>query len=403
MPPATAAPWVLVAGGFHPLGGMDQLNAALVRELLARDTPVHLVTHQVDESLRDPFVTVHLVGKSAGSIFLGQRLLDQRGRAVAAAVTARNPSARVLVNGVNCAWPDINWVHFVNHAWPPRADTGPRWLRVKSRFEATLTLRRERAIIPRSRLLIANSEGTRRELVEGFALAAERVVTIYPGNNERYAPPPPARRGAARASFGVTDQRPLVAFVGALGYDPRKGFATLWEAWQRLCADPAWRAILLVVGGGRAVPRWRRMVQAAGLADRVVLTGFTDDVASVLAAADLLVSPARYEPYGLNAQEAICSGVPAIVSASAGIGERYTADLKELLLDDPEDSAALAARLRDWSSRIALIKERFEPLGKLLRAHTEQAMARQILEAADFTDGEVQKDRGVQSCPAATI
>ena len=39
-----------------------------------------------------------------------------------------------------------------------------------------------------------------------------------------------------------------------------------------------------------------------------------------------MVHPARYEAYGLGVHEAICRGLPAIVSAGAGIAELYPAD-----------------------------------------------------------------------------
>ncbi len=382
------APWVLVAGGFHQAGGMDRLNAALARELVAGGLRIHLVAHRIASDLAaDPLVTTHVVDKSGGSFFLGQRILDQKGKAVAAQVVTNDPSARVVVNGVNCDWPDINWVHFVNQAWPARADDGPAWLRAKSRFEASLTLRRERRILPRARLLVANSNGTRREVIERFGVPGDRVVTVYPGNDERYAPPSAESRAAARAAFGVSDDQPIIVFVGALGHDPRKGFATLWKAWQRLCRRKDWTAVLVAAGGGRAVPRWQRTISDAGLADRVRMLGFTEDIATLLAAADLLVSPVFYEPYGLNVQEAICSGVPAIVSASAGVAERYPVELREMLLANPADDEALAACILEWSPHIAVVKEAFRPFAETLRGHTEQTMARAILDAVETNGG----------------
>jgi glycosyltransferase involved in cell wall biosynthesis len=115
------------------------------------------------------------------------------------------------------------------------------------------------------------------------------------------------------------------------------------------------------------------------------MLGFTDNVPTLLAAADLLVSPALYEPYGLNVQEAITRGVPAIVSARAGVAERYPPELKDMLLDNPTDDVALASRLLAWSSQVEAIRERFQALGGTLRAYTEQMMARTILEAAEST------------------
>jgi hypothetical protein len=137
---------------------MDQLNAGLARYLLSHGTPVDLVAYRVSEELtRNSRATVNLLRKPAGSFFLGQQRLDRHGRKIAVAVTARSPGTRVLVNGINCSWTDINWVHFVHHVWPPQSEGGPRWLRLKNRLEAALTLRRERRILHNSRLIIANS------------------------------------------------------------------------------------------------------------------------------------------------------------------------------------------------------------------------------------------------------
>jgi glycosyltransferase involved in cell wall biosynthesis len=74
--------------------------------------------------------------------------------------------------------------------------------------------------------------------------------------------------------------------------------------------------------------------------------GHRNDVADLLRAADLLVSPTRYEAYGLAVHEAVCCGTPAIVSADAGVAERFPASLKHLLLDDPNDVDGLVLRLR---------------------------------------------------------
>ena len=52
---------------------------------------------------------------------------------------------------------------------------------------------------------------------------------------------------------------------------------------------------------------------------------------TVFAACDLLIHPARYEAYGLAVHEALCRGLPALVSATAGVAERYPEDLGQLL------------------------------------------------------------------------
>jgi glycosyltransferase involved in cell wall biosynthesis len=385
--PATSAAWVLIAGGFHQEGGMDRLNAALARYLAAHGTSVHLVGHRIDEEFAsESAFHREVIRKTAGSFFLALPRLDRAGRAAAVRVSTVDPRARVVANGINCAWPDINWVHFVNHAWPPRADSGPLWLRAKSRMEARLMLRREKRILPRARMLVANSNRTRHDLIERLGLPAERVVTVYPGLDSGWRPVTNAERATARASLGIADTRPVVVFVGALGHDPRKGFDTLWAAWQRLCARDDWTATLLVAGGGRAVDVWRQTVERSQLGARVIFFGFTKLIAELLAAADLLVSPARYEPYGLNVHEAICRGVPAIVTASSGVAERYPTALADMLLPDPENADDLAERMLAWSTNIMVVTERFEPFRRVLASWSADAMARRIVELAECRD-----------------
>jgi glycosyltransferase involved in cell wall biosynthesis len=101
-----------------------------------------------------------------------------------------------------------------------------------------------------------------------------------------------------------------------------------------------------------------------------------------LAACDLLVSPTRYEAYGLNVQEALCCGLPALVSASAGVAERYPAELRGLLVPDPDDAAELAARLRAWRAWRAAYRAQVAPFGQALRARTWGQCAADVIDWA---------------------
>src|SRR2546428_102724 len=82
--------------------------------------------------------------------------------------------------------------------------------------------------------------------------------------------------------------------------------------------------------------RWQGMAAAHELAGRVRFLGFRTDVPDLLRAADVLIAPSRYEPYGLTVHEALCCGLPALVSAAAGVAERYPAELSDLLIPNVE-------------------------------------------------------------------
>src|SRR5688500_11036437 len=101
----------------------------------------------------------------------------------------------------------------------------------------------------------------------------------------------------------------------------------------------------------------------------------------MLRAADLLVSPTRYEPYSRAIHEPLCRGLPVLVSATAGGVERLPRSLDPLLLPDPEDANDLAARLRAWRASPDAFRAGAAQAGDALRAHGWDEMAREIREA----------------------
>jgi glycosyltransferase involved in cell wall biosynthesis len=188
-----------------------------------------------------------------------------------------------------------------------------------------------------------------------------------------------AGREAAKADLSQPPGRPLVGFVGALG-DRRKGFDTLFGAWCRLCGCRNWDADLIVVGEGAELPAWRRRAEEAGVGDRIRFAGFRTDVPEILAALDALVHPARYEAYGLSVREALCRGVPTLVSASAGVAEHYPPALGDLLIADPNDPEELCAKLLAWRRDMERFRLAIQPLSAALRSRTWDAMAGEIAE-----------------------
>ena len=377
-------PWVVVAGGFHDRGGMDKANAALARYLAESGTPLHLVAHDVAPEFQAlPHVSVHAVPRPVSWDLIGEWLLSLEGRSVARAVRDSFPGATIVVSGGNCSWPDVNWVHSVHHAWPCVDRSAPPWFKAKNHLTKSRARRRETQALHAARLVIAHSERTRRDLIHHLGLDARQIRVVYPGSELNWGPVNPQDRATARAWLGKSVDRPIVVFVGALGHDQNKGFDTLWSAWRALCALVEWDADLVVAGGGRGLMSWRRQVHREGLSSRVTLLGFTERIRDVLAAADLLVSPVRYEAYGLNVYEAICRGVPAMVSGRAGIAERYPPTLTEMILPDPENVRDLTTRLLSWRSDVGAWRERFAPFSAYLRRRTWSDMARDFMEVVE--------------------
>jgi glycosyltransferase involved in cell wall biosynthesis len=356
----------------------------LADHLLATGRPVQLVAHEVDGRFRDRSgVTFHHVPRPAESDFLGSMMLHRRGRAVAEQVLSKHPLVRVVSNGGCCDWPDINWVHYVHAAWHPAGRGAPLWFQGKAAIAGRSAGRMELQALRAARLVICNSFKTRDELINRLGISPERIETVYYGCDPVWKPPSARERAAARHWLGQPEHRPLAVFVGGFGFDQRKGFDTLWTAWKLLCNSSDWDVDLVAAGGGNSLRNWQARTAAAGLQERLRFLGFTDRVFDVLAAADLFVSPVRYEAYGLNVQEAICRGVPAVVSAVAGVAERYTPDVSAMVLPDPDDAHALAQLLLRWRKHLGIWRSRFRLLSESLRKHSWQDMAGQLLALAE--------------------
>jgi glycosyltransferase involved in cell wall biosynthesis len=369
--------WLLVSGDFTPYGGMDMANFALA-SYLARagrgHTYVHLVAHQVSPDLAAlPGIQVHHVPRPLGIHRLGEPLLRSTARRVQKRLAAQGLCS--LANGGNADLGDLNWVHYVHAAFDPPAEGVSNRLRVARNHRRYVA--EEKQALDRARLVICNSNRTADDVVRLAGVARDRTRVIYYGIDAvKFRGVDAAERDAARLVLDLPPARPLALFVGALG-DRRKGFDTVFDAWRTLCGRTEWDVDLVVAGMGAELETWKARAARELPEGRVRFMGFRRDMPTVFAACDVLIHPARYEAYGLAVHEALCRGLPALVSATAGVAERYPADLGQLLLQDPASATELTARLSAWRADEG-IAERVADFAARLRARTWDHMAREI-------------------------
>jgi glycosyltransferase involved in cell wall biosynthesis len=358
---------------------MDRANHALAAWLAAHDRDVHLVAHRVDADLASrPGVRVTLVPRPLGAHLAGAPLL----RRAAARITRQAPAGtRVLMNGGNGACGVPTWIHYLHAAYVPDVAVSLR-TRVSASAGRRYYLSREAAALRAAPLVICNSRRTAADVERYYGVPPARTRVVYYGiDAAAFAPVTAEERRDAKQALGVDPDRPLAVFIGALG-DRRKGFDLLFGAWRMLAARGGWDTALLVAGAGVERDAWAQRARADGLRDVHVL-GFRTDVARLLAAADVLVHPARYEAYGLGVHEAICRGVPAIVSAAAGVAERFPDTLAPLLLPDGARAEDVAAALTRWSARPVEWRAAIAGLSAEFRARTWDDMAADVAAAVE--------------------
>lgn len=143
-------------------------------------------------------------------------------------------------------------------------------------------------------------------------------------------------RRQARRSLGLDDS-PLVVCIGRLC--PQKGQDILLDAWPRVLAEVP-TALLVLVGDGP---------DESTLADRntprTLLAGWSDDVSTWLAAADVAAQPSRYETLSLATLEAMASARSVVVSDAGGTHEAITPSCGAVVPSD--DPQALAAAITE--------------------------------------------------------
>jgi len=141
--------------------------------------------------------------------------------------------------------------------------------------------------------------------------------------------------GAGRRGELAADGRPVVLGVGRLA--PQKGFGTLLTAaasWQSRRPVP----VVVIAGSGPLAGDLARHARDLEVDARFL--GARDDVAGLLAAADVFVLPSRWEGQPLILQEALRAGRP-IVAADVGGVRGLTGDDGALLVP-AGDPAALS-------------------------------------------------------------
>ena len=248
--------------------------------------------------------------------------------------------------GVNCPDADAVSVHIVfGKYWERVADAARRSLvhqrtAVRAAHRTIywwLARRLERAVYSGPATIWALSREDAADLEARFGRPAGTVVALpHSVDTTFFSPEARAqRRAAARARLGLGDERVLLL----VGNDAaKKGVDTAIRALVSLAPG----VVLAVVGRADAdlVRRWTR---ETGVASRVRLWPHSPEVLDYYAAADVFVAPSREDAFHQPAMEALACGLPAVVSARAGVAELMEDGRHALVLRDPEDADVLAA------------------------------------------------------------
>ena len=170
--------------------------------------------------------------------------------------------------------------------------------------------------------VIVCTDYMRRECESAFGTPWYKMDVIYNGvEPEKFAVPQFASEGERaefRARYALPNEK-LIFFVGRMVRE--KGVQILIDALPKI----RWGyndAKLIIVGGGHK-QHLIDQVNAMGMQDYVVFTGFVpdEDLMKIFQVIDVACFPSLYEPFGIVALEAMAAKVPVVVSNAGGLPE----------------------------------------------------------------------------------
>lgn len=184
---------------------------------------------------------------------------------------------------------------------------------------------RKKASLMAADLLLAISSSSRQEALDHLGMDDDQVVNISASIDAGFAPvaPPTPEKERLLKHFGI-DRKYILYAPG--GFDPRKNFARLIEAYslmpEHLRAD--YQLVIVSKLGDdsrRALLAWRDQYRLAS--DELVLTGYVpdQDLIALYSFTNLFVFPSLHEGFGLPVLEAMACGAPVIGSNCTSVPE----------------------------------------------------------------------------------
>jgi glycosyltransferase involved in cell wall biosynthesis len=193
--------------------------------------------------------------------------------------------------------------------------------------------------VDRAATLIADSEATKRDLVEHFHADPDRVVVAYPG-----LMPVPAMHGdalrAKLAAIGVAAGE-YALHIGT--QHRRKNLRRLIEAW--LCAGLKDAQLVLAGAPGYGAEDLRALVAELHAERAVRILGYVDEETrtALLRGARAYLFPSLYEGFGFGVLEAQSVEVPVACSNTTSLAEVAGAAAETF---DPTSIAAMCAAIK---------------------------------------------------------
>lgn len=243
--------------------------------------------------------------------------------------------------------------------------------------------------VKRSDKIIADSESTRRDLMEHLDVPSEKIRVIHLSGHEGFrADLSPEQVQTVKQALGIRENYFL--FVGTI--EPRKNLGRVIQAFAEfLKSFPAGSRYQLVVVGSKDFAHGeflRRLVKEhPETKTHVFFTGYVpqDSLNALYQGARAFLYPSLYEGFGIPVLEAMGSGTPVVASRVSSVPE-IAGDAA--LLVDPENTAEITGAMRRLAEEDGLCESLRNRGHEQKKKFSWQKTSREVLEVYQEVLGE---------------
>lgn len=170
-------------------------------------------------------------------------------------------------------------------------------------------------------IIIAVSSFIKANVIKTCPVSETKVVVINDAVSTDRFDPSRYNRSEIRKSLGFSENEIVIGMIGRM--TPGKGHDIFFEAVKSISSK--YRIVKFILVGSASYGEnefeneLHSKAQEIGVKDKIIFTGFKEDVAYYLSAMDILAFPSREESFGGTLLEAMAMKVPQVAFSSGGV------------------------------------------------------------------------------------
>ncbi|MBD2809904.1 glycosyltransferase family 4 protein [Xenorhabdus sp. Vera] len=170
---------------------------------------------------------------------------------------------------------------------------------------------------PALKKVICNAEMVKREIIDEFGIAEDKIVVIYNAiDSTKFFPADEQSRQQLRQQYQIPLTARCLIYVGS-GFE-RKGLSAAIQAIAKT------DSYLLVIGKDKEQKKYQQLANTLGCNHRIRFMGLQKETLPFYQLSDALLLPTLYDPFPNVILEAMACGLPVITSTTCGGAEFIT-------------------------------------------------------------------------------